>query len=540
MTDKKFPSPEEIQSEFEEFVQGKFGGNVKVHSHVAGNPIGNIHDMGNIEQADDIEDLQNEDILEDISSFNMKPKQVKEHLDRFVIKQDEAKKALAIAVCDHYNHVKQCINGAVDPDEEYSKQNVLILGPTGVGKTYLVKQIAKLIGVPFVKADATKFTETGYVGANVDDMVKDLVSQANDNLDLAQYGIIYIDEVDKLASSGGNFGGKDISGRGVQSTLLKLMEETDIDLASGNDMRSQMEAFMDMQNSGKMKKKIINTKHILFIVSGAFGNIEDIIKSRLNLKDIGFAASTNRVLSSDDTMSQTTTEDLIQYGFEPEFVGRLPIRVACQHLDSSDLATILKKSEGSIIRQYENAFKAYDVDLMFADAALDAIAKKAHKEKTGARALMTICEETLRSYKFEIPSSNIKEVLVTEPVVNNPEKELHDLLNNPEYDRHLARMKSISKFENDFQKIHGMGIEFSDAAATKICELVIKSNNSINDLCLEMLTSYEHGLKLVQQNTGQSKFNLGLDVVETPQFALEKLIQESYNLKNAQSNPSSH
>ncbi len=536
MTDKKFPSPEEVQKEFEEFVQNKFGGTVQVHSQVSGTPIGNIHDVepdfADVESASDKARI-------DISEFNMKPKEVKAHLDRFVIKQDDAKKALATAVCDHYNHVKQCINGDVDDAAEYSKQNVLILGPTGVGKTYLVKQIAKLIGVPFVKADATRFTETGYVGANVDDMVKDLVSQANDDMELAQYGIVYIDEIDKLANSAGSGGGKDISGRGVQSSLLKLMEETEIDLASGNDMRSQMQAFMDMQSSGKMKNKIINTKHILFIVSGAFSTLEDIIKTRLNQKSIGFAASTARTLTSDDSMGQVSTDDLVEFGFEPEFIGRLPIRVACKHLNTTDLATILKNSEGSIIRQYEQAFRAYGVDLMFADGALDRIAEKAFKEKTGARALMTICEETLRSYKYEIPSSSIKELMVTVPVVNAPEKELLSLLSDPEYDRHLARIKGINRFETGFYKLHGMEIQFSDAAATKICDLVVKTNRSISEVCNEILKSYEHGLKLIQQNTGRSLFELGAEVVENPQAALEKLIQDSYKSQNidATSNP---
>ena len=201
--------------------------------------------------------------------FDLKPKEIKQYLDRYVIKQDEAKKALAIAVCDHYNHVRECHEDPTAADADYSKQNIVILGPTGVGKTYLIRHIAKLIGVPFVKADATRFSETGYVGANVDDLIRELVTQAEDNLELAQYGIIYLDEADKIATPP-NIIGRDVSGRGVQIGLLKLMEETEVDLRAGNDVASQMRAAMEFQKSGKVEKEVINTRHILFIISGAF------------------------------------------------------------------------------------------------------------------------------------------------------------------------------------------------------------------------------------------------------------------------------
>ena len=188
--------------------------------------------------------------------FDLKPKEVKQYLDRYVIKQDDAKKALAIAVCDHYNHVREVHENPKVADTDYSKQNVVMLGPTGVGKTYLIRHIAKLIGVPFVKADATRFSETGYVGANVDDMIRDLVTQADDDIELAQYGIIYLDEVDKIATPP-NIIGRDVSGRGVQIGLLKLMEETEVDLRAGYDAASQMQAMMEFQQKGKVEKRII-------------------------------------------------------------------------------------------------------------------------------------------------------------------------------------------------------------------------------------------------------------------------------------------
>src|ERR1700744_388867 len=221
--------------------------------------------------------------------FDLTPRQVKEHLDRFVIKQDEAKKVLAITVCDHYHHVQTVVKGGGLPN--YAKQNVLVMGPTGVGKTYLVKCLADLIGVPMVRADATKFTETGYVGGDVEDLVRDLVTQAEGDKDAAQYGIVYLDEVDKLASSSVGTG-RDVSGRGVQTNLLKLMEETEVPIRSQTDLQSQLQAAMEFQKrGGKMKKETINTRHILFIVSGAFDKLPEIVKRRLSKSEIGFAAA---------------------------------------------------------------------------------------------------------------------------------------------------------------------------------------------------------------------------------------------------------
>jgi len=212
--------------------------------------------------------------LQDIK-FDLKPKEVKQYLDRFVIKQDEAKKILSIAVCDHYNHIKH-----VDKEKStagYNKQNIIMMGPTGVGKTFLIKCIAELIGVPFVKSDATKYTETGYQGGDVEDLVRNLITKANSDTQLAQYGIIYIDEIDKIATSSQKVN-KDVSGRGVQSNLLKLMEDTEVDTKPAWDINAQIKNIMAPQ---KEEKETISTKHILFIVSGAFVGIEDITRTRL-------------------------------------------------------------------------------------------------------------------------------------------------------------------------------------------------------------------------------------------------------------------
>src|SRR6266404_5398042 len=253
--------------------------------------------------------------------FNYTPRQVKEHLDRFVIKQDPAKKVLSVALCDHYHHVRLALEGKESPN--YAKQNIILIGPTGVGKTFLIRNAADLIGVPFVKADATKFSETGYVGGDVEDMVRDLVRLADGDVTRAQYGIIYIDEIDKIAAAS-NQTGRDVSGRGVQTNLLKLMEETEVPARSPNDIAGQIQAMMEMtQGRGKKQPATINTKHILFVVSGAFGGLEKIIQKRLREATIGFAAATKSVVAEDLLFAEAQTRDFIEFGFEPEFIGRL-------------------------------------------------------------------------------------------------------------------------------------------------------------------------------------------------------------------------
>jgi ATP-dependent protease Clp ATPase subunit len=212
---------------------------------------------------------------------------------------------------------------------------------------------------------------------------------------------------------------KDISGRGVQFSMLKLLEETEVDLRSGNDMHSQLQAFFEMQHKGKISNQVINTRHILFIISGAFNNLTDIVKSRLNKNAIGFGNKGSSSSKDDEIfLNAATTKDFIDFGFEPEFIGRLPIRVACSELSKNDLYDILKNSSGSIIKQYEQSFKAYGIDIIFNDNALRKIANIAYNEKTGARALMTVCEKILRQYKFELPSTGVTNFIITEEIVD--------------------------------------------------------------------------------------------------------------------------
>ena len=522
MTDKKVPTPEEIEEEFQEFLQKKYGDGVSVR-------------LGYVGAHPDSTDWTDEEIpapqkTYDVK-FDLKPKEIKKYLDRYVIKQDEAKKALAIAVCDHYNHVRECHENPDAADTDYAKQNIVMLGPTGVGKTYLIRQIAKLIGVPFVKADATRFSETGYVGANVDDLIRELVAQADDNLSLAQYGIIYLDEADKIATPP-NLVGRDVSGRGVQIGLLKIMEASEVDLRGGNDVASQMRAAMEFQKRGKVEKEVIQTRHILFIMSGAFTGMGKIIKKRMHQSRIGFNADVaSQSVDAALYLEHVTPKDFIDFGFEPEFIGRLPVHVVCHELGVDDLYHILKHSEGSIIRQYENAFGAYGISVLFSDDGLHRIAEKAIEQKTGARALMTVCEKVLRNYKFELPSTQVMEFVVTAKVVDDPETELNRLTGDAAYNRKTVMEEKLRRYEAAFYGAHDLKIVFDTEATEAICQRALSQDKTIPQVCDDVLNSYQHGLNLIKQNTGQTAFRFPMAVVENPDAVLEEWIRESYNTK---------
>jgi endopeptidase Clp ATP-binding regulatory subunit ClpX len=349
-------------------------------------------------------------------SFTLKPADIARHLNRFVIGQNEAKKVLGVALCDHFQHVRLTLEGKEAPF--YQKQNVLLLGPTGVGKTHLIRSAADLIGVPFVKADATKFSETGYVGGDVDDLVRDLIRRAGGDIKRASHGIIYLDEVDKLAGSSDG-GGRDISGRGVQTNLLKLMEDGDVPVLSPNDVTGQLQSAMSAARGNTPgMPDTISTRHILFIASGAFVGIDQIIRDRLTSPQLGL----------EKAHAQISTADFIRFGLEPEFVGRLPVRVACHALDENDLFNVLSRSESSLIHQYERSFAAYGISLRFEPDALRRLAALARDEKTGARGLMTVLERTFRDFKFRLPSTKIRSLTITANTVENPAAALAKLL----------------------------------------------------------------------------------------------------------------
>ena len=481
---------------------------------------------GKSKQKDKTED----DPLDAIRSFDRKPKEVRDYLDRFVIKQEQAKRVLSVAVCDHYNHVRRCMQDSRAQSAEYMKPNVLLLGPTGVGKTYLMRNVAKLIGVPFVKADATKFSETGYVGNDVDDLVRDLVKQADGNVELAQYGIIYVDEIDKIAAEGSR-GGRDVSGRGVQINLLKLMEETEVNLHSAQDMMGQMKAFMEMQRGGKPRKATISTKNILFIVSGAFDQLAENVRKRLDLNRIGFGSSEEQELSESgiNFLNKAETQDFIKYGFEPEFVGRLPVRVACDELTKDDLADILLSSEGNALDQYRKDFEGYGIKFEIAHPAILEVAKLAAKEKTGARGLVTILERIFRDFKFELPSTSIRKFSVDADTVKHPSASLQELIEDNQDLLDENMLEDVDRFVDAFKREHGFELRFRKVAKVAVVKEATAENRSVLALCEKKFKDFEHGLKIISQRTGKHSFVLDKKAIDDPDKELSRWVVESFS-----------
>lgn len=510
------PSPEDLQRQLSELMRQHLPGG----SHAPG-----------LTQADDsgVSDRSGEKPKAEDFEFKFKPREVKAHLDRFVIKQDEAKKVLSVALCDHYHHVRLALEGKESPN--YAKQNIILVGPTGVGKTFLIRNAADLIGVPFVKADATKFSETGYVGGDVEDMVRDLLRLAGGDVTRAQYGIIYIDEIDKIAAAS-NTTGRDVSGRGVQTNLLKLMEETDVPARSPNDIAGQIQAMMEFTQRGRKAPSTINTKHILFIVSGAFGGLEQIIRRRLREAVIGFGAKERPFDTAAEVLAHGQTRDFIEFGFEPEFIGRLPVRVVCHSLGVDDLFLILKNSEGSIIRQYEQDFAAYGIEVLFSDDGLRRIAELAGDEQTGARGLMTVCERVFRDIKFELPSSPVKRFVVTRQLVELPTIELQKILADPRQEERLVARQLVDEFARRFRENYAMKISFTPAAADLLVTEALERSQSVRDLCAAKFKDFQFGLRLITQNSGQKEFLLDRDAVEAPDKVLSDWVVASYRLSS--------
>jgi endopeptidase Clp ATP-binding regulatory subunit ClpX len=506
------PSPEEFQRQLSEVLR----------QHFKGGAFAPTPGPAESEAGDTAEPSSNDDILK----FSLKPREVKAYLDRFVIQQEEAKKVLSVALCDHYHHVRLALEGKPQPN--YAKQNVILLGPTGVGKTYLVRSMADLIGVPFVKADATKFSETGYVGGDVEDLVRDLVRLANGNVARAQYGIIYIDEIDKIAGTK-EMVGRDVSGRGVQTNLLKLMEETDVPARAPNDIAAQIQAMMEMTSGrGRRQPSVINTRHILFVVSGAFPALDKIVRKRLREATIGFAAASRPAVDEERCLDHVQTRDFIEYGFEPEFIGRLPVRVVCHPLSVDDLFLILKTSEGSIIRQYEQSFAAYGIEVLFQDDGLRRIAELAAEEKTGARGLMTVCERAFRELKFELPSTHVKRFVVTRELVDDPPAALQRLLAESAKEEQAMLRQVVREFAERFHKSHGLRIVFTEAAADRLVQLAREQQQPVRDVCATRFKDYQFGLKLIAQNTGRTEFTIDADAVEAPDRVLSEWVVASY------------
>lgn len=577
----KIPDSKELEKEIGEFLAKKFGDNVKVISPIS------LPQHLSMEDSADYPPKSRE------INFDLKPEELVNYLDQYIVQQDSAKAILSTKICTHFNRIKMLRKLSEEQNEMVGsiKNNVLMIGPTGVGKTYMIKLIAKKIGVPFVKGDATKFSETGYVGGDVEDLVRDLVREADGDIELAQYGIIYIDEIDKIASSH-NFVGADVSRTGVQRALLKPMEETDVELKVPHDPISMIQEIERFRKTGKRDDRSVNTKNILFIMSGAFSELSEIIHKRIVDKGIGFGAKLVSGKEDFEILKLIRSEDLIKFGFESEFVGRLPVRAVFEKLTEENLFQILESPNNPIILGKKLDFAAYGIDIKFDQKALKLLATEAFDENTGARGLVSAIERALLMFEKSLPSLGINQFPVTEMVVKNPEKirkeyyltagshevakEFQQLLEEEKafirdyvqinsrhfsekygltltpsrievvadfYSTHIMdvgtvirRIKfyydEIKKIELYFFKNHDINIVLEEDAIDFIIEQFSTTSVNVDDFFKQLSKDFELGFKLVRDKTGRNRFFITQKALLDPEKYLSELIKNELKMTN--------
>ncbi|EIM63061.1 AAA family ATPase [Desulfobacter postgatei] len=569
------PDPKKIEKELGEFLNKKFGGSVKILTP-------SIQPQQEI-----ITGTTPKSGKKKLIDFDIKPSELISYLDQYVVRQDKAKSVLATKICTHFNRIRHQETMNTEPFKITGniKSNILLLGPTGIGKTYLIKLIAKKIGVPFVKADATKFSETGYVGGDVEDLIRDLVKEAKDDIELAECGIVYIDEVDKIAASP-NVIGAQISRTGVQRALLKPMEETEVDLKVPHDPVSMMQELEAFQRTGKRTARRVNTANILFILSGAFSGLTDVVKKRLSKQAIGFSASLTHARKENELLKATRSEDLVEYGFESEFIGRIPVRCVLDELTQKDLYDILKMPNNPVILSKRLDFKSYGIDVVFTDEALEELASRANKENTGARGLVSVVEEALLPFEEKLPSQSVGQFAITKQVLITPELILNDLIQGNDKERYEAEynhalalfsdyindyitknwkifsirhgltltqirtkmlaqyytahvmeiedaVKQVKKFydnvkemELEISRNYALNVVFEEDAADFLIQQFIEHNASTDEILSKIYTDFFDGLNLIREKTGKARFFLCKEALTDHENYLNDLIRK--------------